>query len=55
MEIDLKGCLNREKRMERELIIYLMELFIKVSGLMEEFKVRVFANGKMAEDTREHG
>lgn len=32
MEIDIKGCLNKEKEMVKESIIYLMELYIKGSG-----------------------
>ena len=55
METDMKACLNKGKEMVKESIIYSMGLYIKVSGLMVEFKVKEYVNGKMEEDIKVHG
>lgn len=55
METDMKACLNKEKEMVKESIIYSMGLYIKVSGLMVGFKVKEYVNGKMEEDIKVHG
>jgi hypothetical protein len=47
MGIGLKGCSNRERRVEKVLIIYLMEQYIKGSGLMVELKAKALVNGRM--------